>query len=617
MTDVTKFGMGQSGGREYRLISVLGEGGFGAVYRGELRGAGGFTKSVAIKLLNAKMDGMDEIRARFRDEARILALLRHRAIVMVEDLVELDGRWAVVMEYIDGADLKALLKFGPVPLRPLCQIIGEVASALKVAHEAVEPGTGKPLSIVHRDIKPANIRLTAAGEVKVLDFGVARAEFSGREAVTRSLSFGSMGFLAPERMDGIDVPAGDIYSLGGVLYESLTGNALGQLSVDSRRHGPELVEKTKSAVAGLPDKIRAQVLQLLSHMLIYDYDKRLSAGAVSEICDELFLACEGLWLKRWAPDVIARVGSTERAVDTKSKSVVTGSLAEEVRRERAESSDQSSAGEGHSDKSAWQSQGWGFMDQNEESFEKVDTDEANEFTGAHAPRFESVQIKPALPAPEAPQPESNSAYTMYNSEWEADDEDAQELHQDKRKQRKLIAGVCAVMAMVAIGVGLTTEETDPEQTTQETTVEVSASDAVPTVEAAEVKETDDVENADDAADVEDPDPPANEVTPVVDEAPKAAPKRTRTTSKKAWTGSAVSKPEPPGGVQVDGHVAEAWLISSDGSRHGPGPLEPGTYELEVTFPNGQTINRPGLVTIQSGVTTRVQCDAAVMNCRAK
>lgn len=108
--------------RAYRLISALGQGGFGSVYRGELRGASGFTKQVAIKLLNEEASKVEDFKARLRDEARLLALLHHRAIVHVEDLVRIQGRWAVVMEFVAGADLKELMALGPIPPRPVCEL---------------------------------------------------------------------------------------------------------------------------------------------------------------------------------------------------------------------------------------------------------------------------------------------------------------------------------------------------------------------------------------------------------------------------------------------------------------------------------------------------------------
>ena len=97
--------------------------------------------------------------------------------------------------------------------RSSIEIAVEVASALHVVHSATDAATGKPLNIVHRDLKPSNVRVTPHGEVKLLDFGIARAAFPGREAVTGSLRFESAGYVAPERIFGMDTPAVDIFSL--------------------------------------------------------------------------------------------------------------------------------------------------------------------------------------------------------------------------------------------------------------------------------------------------------------------------------------------------------------------------------------------------------------------
>ena len=131
-------------GRRYRVISALGRGGFGTVFHAEMLGSGGFTKHVALKVLNPEVEGVEEIASRLRDEGRILGRLRHRAIVRVDGLVNFDGRWAVVMEYIEGADLRALLEEGPIPLGPALEILSEVSSALDAAYNKAT-ADGKPI----------------------------------------------------------------------------------------------------------------------------------------------------------------------------------------------------------------------------------------------------------------------------------------------------------------------------------------------------------------------------------------------------------------------------------------------------------------------------------------
>ncbi len=110
--------MNDSESRRYQIHEALGKGGFGTVYRAELASTGGFTKPVALKVLNPDMQSDDDVVRRLRDEARMLGLLNHRAIVKVDGLVQLAGRWAVVMEYVEGASLDQILRAqGPTPAR--------------------------------------------------------------------------------------------------------------------------------------------------------------------------------------------------------------------------------------------------------------------------------------------------------------------------------------------------------------------------------------------------------------------------------------------------------------------------------------------------------------------
>ena len=304
-----------SGKRRYRLVSALGKGGFGAVYRGELLGAG-IQRMVAIKLLNQESAGEEDLGQRLRDEARILALVRHRAIVHVEDLVTIQGRWAVVMEFVEGADLKDLIDQGPIPLRPLCEIGLEVASALRVAQQAKDPATGKTLEIIHRDIKPANLRITPTGDVKVLDFGVAQASFEAREAETREVSFGSAGYLAPERFDGRDVPASDVYALGVVFFEALSGRPLGQLSVDYRLHATQTKMNMRALEAAVDGGFKQRVVPFVARMLAYDAEERPEIGEVEAFFQDLLADAPGPWLRKWITGALANVVRSESVVSS-------------------------------------------------------------------------------------------------------------------------------------------------------------------------------------------------------------------------------------------------------------------------------------------------------------
>lgn len=196
----------------YRLEEVVGAGGMATVVRGrdELLG-----RTVAVKLLKDEFARDPSTVERFAREARIAASLSHPGIAPVYDFGEEDGRSFIVMEYLDGEDLRSLIaREGPIDPTKAVDIVARAAEALDHAH-----GSGA----VHRDVKPANIFLTQGGEVKVTDFGIAQA--ANEAAVTATGAFlGTLRYVSPEQAKGEPAtPASDIYSLGCVLFELLVG----------------------------------------------------------------------------------------------------------------------------------------------------------------------------------------------------------------------------------------------------------------------------------------------------------------------------------------------------------------------------------------------------------
>lgn len=284
----------------------MGKGGFGTVYEARLLGEGGFSKRVALKVLHRDLDAAEDVAQRQRDEARILGLIRHRAVVHVDGLTQLNGRWTVVMEFIDGLDLNKIMKLhGRLPASVAIGIIGEVAGALHVAYHTDGPD-GRPLRLLHRDIKPSNITVTTAGEVKVLDFGVARADFDLREARTRSVRFGSMGYMSPERLEGEDVAAGDIYSLGVLLWEMLCGTRFGQTQLERKKQEKRVDEQ----IALLREKlgpVSDGLIQLIRDMISFFPEDRPTGREVERRCGELFRDVDGPLLRDWAERQIAKL----------------------------------------------------------------------------------------------------------------------------------------------------------------------------------------------------------------------------------------------------------------------------------------------------------------------
>ena len=317
-------------GRSYEVIGELGRGGFGAVFKARLVGDAGFTKLVAIKMLHDEGSARKEFGDRLRDEARLLARLRHRAIVAVDDLVRIEGRWAVVMEYVEGADLLSLIRLGPIPARSSIEIAIEVASALHVVHSATDAITGKPLHIVHRDLKPSNVRVTPHGEVKLLDFGIARAAFEGREAVTGSLRFESAGYVAPERLFGMDSAAADIFSLGVVLYEMLAGERLGPLPERQIPYERARDQALEALIQRAPEQNLAGVVAIIARALAFEDRDRPSADQLADQLRGLLNEAPGDWLARWAPAMVREAAGEEDLPSVGAEPLSVASLAAEV-----------------------------------------------------------------------------------------------------------------------------------------------------------------------------------------------------------------------------------------------------------------------------------------------
>jgi serine/threonine-protein kinase len=196
----------------YELAQKIGEGGMARVYRGrDTR----LNRSIAVKVLHSHYAGDAGFLQRFHHEAQAAANLRHPNIVDVYD-VGLDGDiHYIVMEYIDGSDLKALLaRHGPLPVEQAVAIAEAVAQGLGAAHR---------MGLVHRDVKPQNIMVGPEGQVKITDFGIAKSSLS--TALTETgVTFGTADYISPEQARGQPAtPRSDIYSLGVTLYEMLTG----------------------------------------------------------------------------------------------------------------------------------------------------------------------------------------------------------------------------------------------------------------------------------------------------------------------------------------------------------------------------------------------------------
>ena len=298
--------------RSFRFLKELSEGAFGKVYLAEMITGDNFKSVVAIKLLHGKWSDHEEIVQRSRDEARVLGLLHHRNIIRVEDLTSINGQCAIIMEYLDGVDLKTLVNHAKdseriIPRRIIFEVGSQVASALEAAYHHQPLQGGEPLRLIHRDIKPSNVMVTRAGDVKVLDFGTAQAQFDHREAHTQALAFGSAAYMAPERLAGDpDAPSGDVFSLGITLYEMLARQSYGKIHLRPEKFDAKLAGRLEDLdLTDLDEERALQVRQTLGVLLAYDAGDRPDTSTAVDILESLAESIHDGSMRRYCRDVVA------------------------------------------------------------------------------------------------------------------------------------------------------------------------------------------------------------------------------------------------------------------------------------------------------------------------
>jgi serine/threonine protein kinase len=264
--------------RKYRIERYLAEGGMGAIYVGKKIGPGGFEKEVVLKQLLPEFTSRPEFRDLFFREAKITATLDHQNIVRTFDLVNANERLFIVMEYVRGADLRTIAwrarRRKPLSPQAILHVALEILAGLSYAHTRRSP-SGEPLGIIHRDLSPSNILCSGEGEVKLSDFGIAKA-------VTYSSVFyrvrGKVGYMSPEmaRNQPIDARS-DLFSLGVSIYETLIGERIytGDLNTPPDKIYAQVVPPLASRCTGLP----AQLQQVLNKALAIDRDARFADAA--------------------------------------------------------------------------------------------------------------------------------------------------------------------------------------------------------------------------------------------------------------------------------------------------------------------------------------------------
>ncbi len=270
---------------KYFLVRKLAEGGMAEIFLAKQRGVDGFEKNVVIKRLLQHLSAQPDVIDMFRDEARLAAQLSHANVVQILELGFFEGCYFIAMEYLPGEDFSSLLRHSSkakqyVPTGVVLKVISDAAAGLHYAHEFADPD-GKPLGIVHRDISPSNLFVSFSGHVKVLDFGIARAESRLASTMAGTVK-GKYQYMAPEQASSLPVDRrADVFALGVSLYEALTlrrafarDNELAVLKavlendyVKPRVHRPDLSPELEAIVVRALAKDPAQRYQSASDLL--------------------------------------------------------------------------------------------------------------------------------------------------------------------------------------------------------------------------------------------------------------------------------------------------------------------------------------------------------------
>jgi serine/threonine protein kinase len=210
----------------YRLLGRLATGGMAEVWAAQLHGSGGFVKSLVIKRVLPSLLGSPQFMRMFVDEARVAARLSHANVCAVHELGDVAGEYYMAMEYLRGAPLTRVVEAGG-PLSPelAVAVLAQACDGLHYAHEQRD-GSGQPLNLVHRDVSPHNLFATVDGVVKLLDFGIAKVDDSSDRTEAGKVK-GKLPYMSPEQVMGHRLDRRtDVWSLGAVLFELLTGNRL-------------------------------------------------------------------------------------------------------------------------------------------------------------------------------------------------------------------------------------------------------------------------------------------------------------------------------------------------------------------------------------------------------
>lgn len=312
---------------KYQLLDKIAVGGMAELYRAKLTGAEGFEKLIAIKKILPNLSEEENLITAFIDEAKLAALLHHENIVQIYDFGSMDDDYFIAMEFLFGKDLRTIRQAAkkremPLGMENILHVISRICAGLDYSHN-LRDLQGQPLNIIHRDINPQNILVTYEGQVKIIDYGIAKAA-SQNTKTRENLIKGKLAYMSPEQANGQTIDhRSDIFSTGIILYELL---AVKRMFEGETMHVLSLVREAQydppeEVIPDLPAKLN----QILRRALAKDPVERYqSAGEMLADLEEFAFECSlrpnarsfGVYLKELFEEELAE---EELALWAKSK----------------------------------------------------------------------------------------------------------------------------------------------------------------------------------------------------------------------------------------------------------------------------------------------------------
>ena len=285
--------LGENAGR-YRVHERIAAGGMGEVFRASMETVGGVEKPIALKVVKGSLAKNPDFAALFVEEAKVAMTLSHANVVQAFDVGRIDDRWFLAMEHVDGVHLGQLMKASQqrigqrIPRRHAIFVIVEALKGLDYAHRR-HGRHGEPLHIVHRDVSPGNILISREGEVKVADFGIAKSTMRSFGSMAGTIK-GKIPYMAPEQLRGAAVDKrADIYSVGAVMYEVLTGRRIVEES-DLSDALPRVLDGTYPAPRSIDPSVPEELDRIVKKALAGEpSDRYASAAAMRQDLEQLAL----------------------------------------------------------------------------------------------------------------------------------------------------------------------------------------------------------------------------------------------------------------------------------------------------------------------------------------